>query len=407
MSGERRGVLAGRALASAGVCGAALPAARPPPAPAVADAWSSAWTARSSRRRDGVAAAARPCGVGPALRASPPAPRWRSWSRCSARAGPASRCATTAHCDASPAQLRRSCSSTRSAARRNRGQNGWEYKVDGLAGRTGAADPERRRGQRAAAAARASGCCGSGVEAYAGGCQRTLEVAAAGCQRRAPGAAAGHRHRLRQRRPRRAGGRGDRHARLELRDAPAARRRATLIAPSRRGATRSAPRAPRPRARRSRRRSWCGEDGRGRLSWPRSALVLAARAAGCGLGAGPRADRRAAARHARLRRRRARTAARARRSPAQETVMSLLMRNAPVTTRYGGGFVQSIDGLAGGAAKAGSRSTGSTTSTASQAPQGRRRDERAPGRPHLVGPPRLEPDRRTCPPSSARSPSRS
>jgi hypothetical protein len=32
----------------------------------------------------------------------------------------------------------------------------------------------------------------------------------------------------------------------------------------------------------------------------------------------------------------------------KETVMSLLMRNARVTTRYGGGFVQSIDGLAGG-----------------------------------------------------------
>jgi uncharacterized protein DUF4430 len=31
-----------------------------------------------------------------------------------------------------------------------------------------------------------------------------------------------------------------------------------------------------------------------------------------------------------------------------ETVMSLLMRNAGVGTRYGGGFVQSIDGLAGG-----------------------------------------------------------
>ncbi len=32
----------------------------------------------------------------------------------------------------------------------------------------------------------------------------------------------------------------------------------------------------------------------------------------------------------------------------QVTVMSLLMRNAQVSTRYGGGFVQSIDGLAGG-----------------------------------------------------------
>lgn len=32
----------------------------------------------------------------------------------------------------------------------------------------------------------------------------------------------------------------------------------------------------------------------------------------------------------------------------QESVMSLLMRNYPVSTRYGGGFVQSVDGLAGG-----------------------------------------------------------
>jgi hypothetical protein len=32
----------------------------------------------------------------------------------------------------------------------------------------------------------------------------------------------------------------------------------------------------------------------------------------------------------------------------QETVMRLLQRNAKVTTRFGGGFVQSIDGLAGG-----------------------------------------------------------
>jgi len=32
----------------------------------------------------------------------------------------------------------------------------------------------------------------------------------------------------------------------------------------------------------------------------------------------------------------------------QETVMSLLIRNATVTTRYGGGFVQSIDGRSGG-----------------------------------------------------------
>src|SRR5947207_13335728 len=38
------------------------------------------------------------------------------------------------------------------------------------------------------------------------------------------------------------------------------------------------------------------------------------------------------------------------RERGEETVMSLLLRNARVTTRYGGGFVQSIDGAAGGSA---------------------------------------------------------
>jgi hypothetical protein len=37
----------------------------------------------------------------------------------------------------------------------------------------------------------------------------------------------------------------------------------------------------------------------------------------------------------------------------QETVMSLLMRNATVSTRYSGGFVESIDGFSGGSAGAG------------------------------------------------------
>jgi Domain of unknown function (DUF4430) len=40
--------------------------------------------------------------------------------------------------------------------------------------------------------------------------------------------------------------------------------------------------------------------------------------------------------------------ARAPRERGQETVMSLLMRNDTVGTRYGGGFVQSIDGRSGG-----------------------------------------------------------
>jgi len=37
----------------------------------------------------------------------------------------------------------------------------------------------------------------------------------------------------------------------------------------------------------------------------------------------------------------------------QETVMRLLMRNADVTTKYGGGFVQSVDGLSGGSSGGG------------------------------------------------------
>jgi hypothetical protein len=37
----------------------------------------------------------------------------------------------------------------------------------------------------------------------------------------------------------------------------------------------------------------------------------------------------------------------------QETVMSLLLRNDKVTTKYGGGFVESIDGLSGGQETAG------------------------------------------------------
>ena len=73
--------------------------------------------------------------------------------------------------------------------------------------------------------------------------------------------------------------------------------------------------------------------------------------------------------------------------------MSLLMRNATVTTRYSGGFVQSIDGLSGGQRR---RTAGRLVLLRQRrrgAP-GRGGHERAPGRSHLVGPPRLEPDRR-------------
>src|ERR1700685_3229599 len=84
----------------------------------------------------------------------------------------------------------------------------------------------------------------------------------------------------------------------------------------------------------------------------RAALGLAARltavvAAGCGLGAGPAPT----AVSMTVTRNFGATVVRSFTAPqvkGQETVMSLLMRNATVSTRYGGGFVQSINGLSGG-----------------------------------------------------------
>jgi hypothetical protein len=77
------------------------------------------------------------------------------------------------------------------------------------------------------------------------------------------------------------------------------------------------------------------------------AVLLALALSGCGLGAGARPD------GARLTITRdfGERALRDLRSPSvggSETVMRLLQRNARVTTRFGGGFVQSIDGLSGG-----------------------------------------------------------
>jgi len=58
----------------------------------------------------------------------------------------------------------------------NRGQNGWEYKVNGISGATGAADPSgpSGNGQRLRSGAQVLWFW---CAAYAGGCQRTLEVA--------------------------------------------------------------------------------------------------------------------------------------------------------------------------------------------------------------------------------------
>jgi hypothetical protein len=84
-----------------------------------------------------------------------------------------------------------------------------------------------------------------------------------------------------------------------------------------------------------------------RLPLALAALAAAALLAGCGLGAGPTPS---GVRLLVTREFGAQTL-RSLHAPAvhgQETAMSLLLRNATVSTRYGGGFVQSIDGHHGG-----------------------------------------------------------
>jgi hypothetical protein len=78
-----------------------------------------------------------------------------------------------------------------------------------------------------------------------------------------------------------------------------------------------------------------------------STALAAAALAGCGLGAGPTP----AGVHLTVTRDSGSRVLHNSDAPhvvGEETVMSLLMRNDSVTTRYGGGFVQSIDGLSGG-----------------------------------------------------------
>jgi hypothetical protein len=93
-----------------------------------------------------------------------------------------------------------------------------------------------------------------------------------------------------------------------------------------------------------------GRVGRGRVRAAAAlcaALALALLAGGCGLGAGkaPSAVGLVVSRGFGAHVVRSWGAPQVR---GQETAMSLLTRNATVATRYGGGFVQSIDGLAGG-----------------------------------------------------------
>ncbi|HEX8714976.1 MAG TPA: DUF4430 domain-containing protein [Solirubrobacteraceae bacterium] len=87
----------------------------------------------------------------------------------------------------------------------------------------------------------------------------------------------------------------------------------------------------------------------GRRAALAAALSAAAVSAGCGIGPGkaPSAVQLVVTRDFGASVMRSWRAPQAR---GEETVMSLLTRNAQVATRYGGGFVQSIDGLSGGQA---------------------------------------------------------
>jgi hypothetical protein len=78
-----------------------------------------------------------------------------------------------------------------------------------------------------------------------------------------------------------------------------------------------------------------------------AALLALCAPAGCGLGAGstPKGVRLTVTRDFGAR---VLLEARAPRALGEETVMSLLRRNASIGTRYGGGFVESVNGLSGG-----------------------------------------------------------
>src|ERR1019366_2408642 len=77
------------------------------------------------------------------------------------------------------------------------------------------------------------------------------------------------------------------------------------------------------------------------------ALITAVAISGCGLGAGPAPS----AVHPTVTREFGATGVRSVTAPpvqGQGTGMSLLMRNAKVGARFGGGFVQSVNGVSGG-----------------------------------------------------------
>ncbi len=179
------------------------------------------------------------------------------------------------HCGASPASSSE-LFVTSVGGQRNGGQNGWEYKVNGLAGSTGAADP--------------SGPAGNGRRLRAGsevlwfycqmgprGCQRTLKAVPHSTSVAAGAHPAGHRHRLRRRRQDSTGGGRDGDARVQLGDV-AGRRGRHAHGPVHAGQLRALGHGSRGWCRRSPWRCRCSEresgfvrsEARGRRSGPAS-----------------------------------------------------------------------------------------------------------------------------------------
>ena len=105
-----------------------------------------------------------------------PRRRWRRSPRSAAPAGPASRCATTGTAARRRVNSAAAVRLRRWTARRNSGQNGWEYKVDG----SPAAPARAIRAARSATAGARAGPARAVVlvPGDGGGCQRTLRHAA-------------------------------------------------------------------------------------------------------------------------------------------------------------------------------------------------------------------------------------
>ncbi len=222
----------------------------------------------------------------------------------------------------------------------NHGQNGWEYKVGNLAGSAGAADPSGPQGDgrllRAGQRVLWFWC-----EAYAGGCERTLEVSAASSVARGGRLAVrvtGYENE----------GRGVAMAGATVRLGSSSASTGALRHGDAHGALGGRPLRLERVALRLGARVPRDRHGAVRIAAVQLiALAGVLALAGCGLGAGP-APRAVSVLVTREFGSQVVHDTPHPHTAGQETVMSLLLRNYPVSTRYGGGFVQSISGASGG-----------------------------------------------------------